>query len=78
MAQVQEIESTSPSKGTLFAWAGPTDEGGHYYRVQTGDWLFEYDCTQDDANHVHAVWRRFDGDFGEDLLRKHYETAHAK
>ena len=38
--------------------------------------LFEYDNTQNNANHIHTVWRDFDGDFGEDLLRKHYKAAH--
>ncbi len=77
VADVQTTESTAPAKGTRFAWMGDLKAGGHYYRVITGDWLFEYDCTQNDANHVHAVWRRFDGDFGEDLLAKHYEAAHS-
>jgi hypothetical protein len=27
------------------------------------------------ANHVHTVWRDFDGDWGLDLLRLHYDTA---
>jgi hypothetical protein len=40
----------------------------HYYRVQGPTFLIEYDCTQDDANHTHAVWRDFEGDFGVDLL----------
>ena len=26
---------------------------------------------QNGANHVHAVWRKFDGDFGRDLLKEH-------
>lgn len=61
-----------------FAWAGGTERGeGHYYRVQGTTFLLEYDNTQNDANHVHAVWRDFQGDFGEDLLRKHYAEAHA-
>ena len=60
-----------------FAWAGETERGkGHYYRVQGATFLLEYDNTQNDANHVHAVWRNFDGDFGDDLLRKHYAEAH--
>jgi hypothetical protein len=60
-----------------FAWAGGVDKGdGHYYRIQTPTFLFEYDNTQNDANHVHAVWRDFVGDFGEDLLRQHYKSAH--
>jgi hypothetical protein len=27
------------------------------------------------ANHKHAVWRGFQGDFGEDLLAAHYATS---
>jgi len=62
-----------------FAWAGGLDRGQpHYYRVQGGHFVLEYDNTQNDANHVHAVWRDFDHDFGADLLKEHYESAHAK
>ena len=62
-----------------FAWAGGVERGeGHYYRVQGPTFLLEYDNTQNDANHVHAVWRDFENDFGEDLLRKHYEQSHVK
>jgi len=56
-----------------FAWAGSLDAGEpHYYRVQGPSFLIEYDNVQNGANHVHSVWRDFDGDFGEDLLRAHY------
>ena len=48
---------------------------GHYYRVQGPTFLMEYDNTQNDANHIHAVWRDFDHDFGDDLLRQHYEQV---
>ena len=63
-----------------FAWAGGLAKGeGHYYRVQGPTFLIEYDNTQNDNNHVHAVWRDFNGDFGEDLLKKHYtEVPHGK
>jgi len=62
-----------------FAWAGGLERGaGHYYRVQGPTFLLEYDNTQNGANHVHAVWRDFTNDFGEDLLKKHYEQAHKK
>jgi hypothetical protein len=43
----------------------------HYYRVQGPTFLIEYDNTQNGANHVHSVWREFDGDFGLDMLREH-------
>lgn len=61
-----------------FAWAGGLEAGQpHYYRIQGPTFLIEYDNTQNDANHVHSVWRDFDGDFGEDLLKEHYESAGA-
>ncbi len=60
-----------------FAWAGVTDRsGGHYYRVQGPSFLIEFDNTQNDANHIHCVWREFDGDFGRDLIREHYLSQH--
>lgn len=59
-----------------FAWAGTLRRGGpHYYRIQGPTFLIEYDNTQNDANHVHTVWRDFDGDFGRDLLREHLRSV---
>jgi hypothetical protein len=56
-----------------FGWAGALTKGqGHYYRIQGKTFLIEFDNTQDDANHIHTVWRDFDGDFGRDLIREHY------
>jgi hypothetical protein len=49
----------------------------HYYRVQGGHFVMEYDNTQNEANHVHSVWRDFDHDFGIDLLKAHVDAAHA-
>ena len=60
-----------------FAWAGVEQRGGpHYYRVQASAFLIEYDNTQNNANHVHSVWRDYEGDFGLDLLKDHYQTSH--
>ena len=60
-----------------FAWAGSEDRGqGHYYRIQTPAFLIEYDNTQNNANHIHSVWRDLKNDFGMDALRDHYKTAH--
>jgi hypothetical protein len=62
-----------------FAWAGPTAKGAkHYYRIQGPTFLVEYDNTQNDGNHIHAVWRDFQGDFGRDLLREHLAADHAR
>jgi TonB family protein len=59
-----------------FGWAGGVNKGDpHYYRVQSPTFLIEYDNTQNNANHIHSVWRDFNGDFGEDLLREHYQTT---
>jgi hypothetical protein len=76
--EFDQIRAASP--GTIhFAWAGSIEPGqGHYYRVQGPDFLIEYDNTQNNANHVHAVWRDLKDDFGEDMLRKHYDESHAK
>jgi hypothetical protein len=60
-----------------FAWAGEFERGKkHYYRVQGPTFLIEFDNTQNDGNHVHSVWRDFNGDFGRDLLREHVAAAH--
>ena len=59
-----------------FAWAGETERGKkHYYRVQGPTFLVEYDTTQNDGNHIHSVWRDFNGDFGRDLLREHLRSV---
>ena len=60
-----------------FAWAGELERGKkHYYRVQGPTFLIEFDNTQNDGNHVHSVWRDFNGDFGRDLLREHVTSSH--
>jgi len=59
-----------------FAWAGDAARGQkHYYRVQGPTFLIEYDNTQNDANHIHSVWRDFEGDFGRDILREHVRSV---
>ena len=64
--------------GIRFAWMGSLTQGEpHYYRVQGPTFLIEYDNVQNGANHVHSVWRDFDGDFGRDMLAAHYrQYAH--
>jgi len=69
--RLAKIEQAGWDK-VAFAWAGPLQRGEkHYYRVQGPTFLIEYDNTQNDGNHIHSVWRDFNGDFGEDLLREH-------
>ncbi|WP_229252841.1 DUF3500 domain-containing protein [Dyadobacter helix] len=66
-----------------FAWMGDQQPEigpghGHYYRIHGPSLLIEFDNTQNGGNHVHSVVRDLDNDFGEDLLRAHYEKAHGK
>lgn len=93
LALLEEYASAQPKKlaaeriaklrkagleGIKFAWMGGIEKGAlHYYRVQGPTFLIEYDCVQNGGNHIHAVWRDFDGDFGLDLLEQHYrKSAH--
>lgn len=63
--------------GVHFAWAGAAEPGmPHYYRLQGSAFLVEYDVTQEDANHVHTVWRDAANDFGYDTLRHHLAQEH--
>lgn len=74
-AKMREIHEAG-LENLHFAWAGSTERGeGHYYRIHGPTVLIEYDNTQGGANHVHSVLRDPQNDFGDDLLRRHYEEA---
>ncbi len=61
-----------------FIWAGGLEPGEpHHYLIQGPTFLIEYDNTQDQANHVHCVYRDFDNDFGDALL-EHYQKQHGQ
>ena len=78
IAEVDLKKITAAGQDNLhFAWAGGLERGqGHYYRIQGPTFLIEYDNTQHKANHIHCVYRDFTEDFGDDLLKRHYEQAH--
>ena len=77
VAQARMEQLKKAGTNLYFAWAGVAERGGpHYYRVQAPTFLVEYDNTQNESNHVHSVWRDYNGDFGLDLLKQHYETSH--
>jgi hypothetical protein len=79
LAAYREDQVKKAGKNIYFAWSGGIKKGDpHYYRIQTPAFLIEYDDTQDNANHIHSVWRDFNGDFGEDLLKEHYQTSHQR
>jgi hypothetical protein len=60
-----------------FVWIGADAlHEPHYYRIQGPTFLIEFDNVQGKGNHIHSVWRDFNGDFGDDVLKNHYQTAH--
>jgi hypothetical protein len=61
-----------------FAWVGSLkNDAPHYYIIHGPDFLIEYDNVgfQNDGNHIHAILREKNQDFGEDLLKQHYLNA---
>lgn len=56
-----------------FAWAGTLAPGqAHCFRVHRPVTLIEHDSTQNNASHIHSVWRDLTADFGNDALAEHY------
>jgi hypothetical protein len=74
IAAARRAEIDSAGRDQIhFAWAGSVEAGEpNYYRLRGPTFLIEFDNSLPAADHVHAIWRDFDGDFGEDLLRRHY------
>ena len=60
-----------------FAWIGSYEPlKPHYYVINGPDFLIEYDnvgFSDDPGNHIHSIWREKGNDFGEDILKSHYE-----
>jgi hypothetical protein len=78
IAALRQAQIKKAGTNIWFAWAGGTQRlTPNYYRVQTADFLVEFDKTQSNGNHVHSVWRDFANDFGRDLLKEHYAASHA-
>lgn len=62
-----------------FAWIGSQENNKpHYYLLNGPDFLIEYDNVgfQNDGNHIHAILREKGSDFGDDLLKQHYQQSH--
>jgi hypothetical protein len=69
--RLAKIKAAGTEKLT-FAWAGSTEKGQQYhYQVQGPTFVLEHNNTQNNGNHIHSVWRDFNGDFGRDLLAEH-------
>jgi hypothetical protein len=63
------IESAGFDKIRLAWWGSLERNARHAYRLQGPTFLVEYNNTQNDANHVHTVWRNIDGDFNQPLKK---------
>ena len=76
--EMDRIAAAGGIENLHFAWAGGTTiDQPHYFRLQGPVTLVEFDNAEDDANHVHSVWRDPSNDFGADLLlRHHIEEPH--
>lgn len=62
--------------GIRFSWIGSTEKQERmYYRVEGAEFMIEYCATSLGENHIHTVWREFDGDFGRDILAEHLKSS---
>ena len=61
-----------------FGWIGPYDEyKAHYFVLNGPTFLIEFDNAggpRRAGNHIHTIWREKGNEFGEDILKKHYES----
>ena len=64
----------APLDSIRVGWAGSDQpRQPHYFRIQGATFLIEFDNSG--GNHIHSVWRDFEGDFGRDVLLDHYRGA---
>src|SRR5689334_7182629 len=60
-----------------FGWIGSYVVHKPYYYILNGpNFIIELDNRgfQDNGNHIHAIWREKNNEYGEDVLKKHYLT----
>jgi hypothetical protein len=69
--RLSKIKSAGVEKIT-FAWSGSSEPRQRYhYRIQGPTFVIDHNNTQNNGNHIHSVWRDFNGDFGRDVLAEH-------
>ncbi|MDZ4794185.1 MAG: DUF3500 domain-containing protein [Bacteroidota bacterium] len=61
-----------------FGWIGEIDEKKpHYYVLNGPTFIIEFDNNggpRNSAGHIHAIWREKGNEYGEDVLKKHYQV----
>lgn len=59
-------------ENVYFGWIGSYEEHKpHYYLLNGPGFLIEFDNAR---NHIHTIWREKGNEYGEDLLKKHYQS----
>ncbi len=62
---------------TRLLWRGGTGiDAPHYWRIVGPHFAIEYAAPERDPDHVHALWRDIENDFGGNLLKRHLELDH--
>lgn len=76
---VTMAEGAAARDEARFVWAGGLEPGqGHYWRLSGPGFVFEYDNTQDGANHIHFLWRDPRNDFAAAWLARHHAAEHPR
>jgi len=76
IAAARRAEIAAATEALHFAFAAAEEPPNSFYvRVSAPALLIEIDNTEG-GDHVHAVWHRPGGDFGDDLLARHLAEDH--
>jgi Protein of unknown function (DUF3500) len=60
-----QLEAAGFGKIRMAWWGSLNRNEKHAYRLQGPSFLVEYNDTQNNANHVHSVWRNVAGDLNQ-------------
>ncbi len=63
-SRLKAIEAGGIGKVHFAWWGGSELTEPHHYRIQGPTFIVEYNNVQNNANHVHSIWRNVAGDFG--------------
>ena len=61
--RMKAIEKSGMDNVRIGWWGESERNQRHHYVVQGESFIIEYNNTQNEANHVHAMWRNIGGDF---------------
>lgn len=62
--RLQAIEKAGMDEIRMGWWGEAEPNRRHHYVIQGKTFIIEYNNTQNDANHIHCIWRNLEGDFG--------------